>query len=81
MDKILISCLNEVGIQVDDTKDDIDLREYNLDSFTFLTFIVAVEEEYGVMIPDEYLRYDNIKSLKGFENMLHELINEEKQST
>ena len=81
MDKKLISCLNDVGIQVDDTQDDIDLREYNLDSFTFLTFIVAVEEKYDVMIPDEYLRYDNIKSLKGFETMLRELVSEDKQST
>lgn len=70
----LIECLNEVGVQVDITQKDIDLREYNMDSFTFIAFIVCVEEKLSITIPDEYLVYDNIQSLKGFSTMLEIIV-------
>lgn len=70
----IISCLIDLGIQINESKDDIDLRDYNLDSFVFMSFIVSVENKFNVIIPDEYLVYDNFKSLKGFSQLISDLI-------
>ena len=70
----IISCLVDVGIQIDTTKDDIDLTEYNLDSFVFMGFIVSVENKFNIVVPDEYLVYDNFRSLKGFTQLVADLM-------
>lgn len=49
---------------------DFDLEkclEYELDSITFMQFIVALEEEFDVEIPDGLLFYDGIET---FENII-----------
>lgn len=70
----IISCLVDVGIQIDTTKEDIDLTEYNLDSFVFMGFIVSVENKFNIVVPDEYLVYDNFRSLKGFTQLVADLM-------
>lgn len=59
----ILCCL---GIIVDDTDVDIDLSEYEIDSTLFVSFIVEVEREFNILIPDELLTIDSLSSLNGF---------------
>lgn len=71
----IVKILDETGIFVPyDYKDDIDLREYNIDSISFISFVVNVEEAFGISIPDEALLIDTLSSLNGFINMVDALI-------
>ena len=58
----ILCCL---GIIVDDDVD-IDLSEYEIDSTLFVSFIVEVEREFNILIPDELLTIDSLSSLNGF---------------
>ena len=52
----IIEALNNVGILVGvEDFDMIDLREYDMDSIMFVSFVVDLEEIFGISIPDEYL--------------------------
>ena len=67
----LIHCLEMVGVFVPyDEANDVDLTEYQIDSITFVSFMVEVEEHFDIMIPDEYLTYETIKSLNGYANLI-----------
>ena len=58
----ILCCL---GIIVDDDVD-IDLSEYEIDSTLFVSFIVEVEREFNILIPDELPTIDSLSSLNGF---------------
>lgn len=45
-----------------------------IDSITFISFIVDVENKFGITIPDELLSIMIIQSLNGFVGMLYELL-------
>ena len=69
--------VNGIYIEPDDTGEDIDLREYLVDSIQYVYFIVELEERLGVELPDEILIYDNLASLNGFVNMVAQFCEEE----
>ena len=47
--------LCDMGILVPDDNNDIDLSEYIIDSLQFISFIVEIENKFGIEIPDELL--------------------------
>ncbi len=49
-----------------DEQDDFSLSEYISDSVTFIQFIIAIEEEIGKDLPDDFLNYEILESAKGF---------------
>ena len=53
--------------------EDADLRNIIVDSFQFISFIMAIEDELNIEIPDELLVYDNLASASGFTEMLNTL--------
>lgn len=58
--------LAELGIECTQTEDeDLNLQEFIEDSFSFINFIVSIEEKFNVEIPDEYLSYETIQSMNG----------------
>lgn len=69
------NCLEESGIFTynDEIKDD-DLINYDMDSLTFVNFIVSLEEHLGVCIPDDYLTIDVLQSIDGFIILLEQLV-------
>ncbi len=77
--KQIFEILDENGIYIEpgDTGEDIDLREYLVDSIQYVYFIVELEERLGVELPDEILIYDNLASLNGFVNMVIQFCEEE----
>lgn len=70
--KQIFEIFDENGIYIAESEmqEDIDLREYLVDSIQFVYFIVELEERLGVELPDEILIYDNLSSLNGFINMV-----------
>lgn len=72
----LIQSLSLIGIIVDyDGKEDINLSEYIEDSIIFVQFIVEVEDQLGINIPDYLLSLDLLESLNGFAEMISEINN------
>lgn len=63
---LMYEVLEELGIECTQTdEDDLNLQEFIEDSFSFINFIVSIEEKFGVEIPDEYLSYETIQSMNG----------------
>lgn len=76
-EKLLIAIENS-GIEIPKiTTDDIDLTEYIVDSIQFVSMVINIEEELGVVLPDEFLLIDNFRSIIGLVNQLKELVEAE----
>ena len=75
MKETLIKALKEIGITLymEDFQQDFDLREYIVDSFQFVTFIVTLEDCLNLTFPDDLLTYDTISSSESFLNFLESL--------
>lgn len=71
---VVIKCLNNVGIVIDSEADDVNINDYSVDSITFISFIVEIENELNIEIPDGYLYADILKSLNGFVGFVEKLI-------
>lgn len=67
--------LYDMGFSID-LKNDVNLLEYGMDSLQFIEFVVSVEEEFDIVIPDEALLMDNISSLNGFITYIESIIEE-----
>lgn len=78
--EMIIECLRNVGILVDLDNGDTNINEYDVDSITFISFIVEIEETFDITIPDGYLYSELLKSLNGFTNFLEQLITEKEQT-
>ena len=76
----VIRCLNTVGILIDPTSDDVNLNDYDVDSITFISFIVEIEKEFDIEIPDGYLYVEILQSLNGFINLVEQLVDKRSQS-
>ncbi len=69
----IVECFNNIGILIDADQDNFILNEYILDSLTFVSMIVEIEEKFNVRIPDEYLSSNSLETYKDIENMLDKL--------
>lgn len=73
-DKLLVAIENS-GIDIPESiPDDLDLTEYISDSLQFVSLVINIEEELGIVLPDDFLLIDNFHSLTGLVNQLHELV-------
>lgn len=70
----IIECLDRVGILVEAEEDDVNVNDYGVDSISFISFIVEVEKEFNVEIPDGYLYVDVLQSLNGFVHLVEQLV-------
>lgn len=66
--------LKRAGVtEVDGLTGDTDLREWIVDSMMFISFIVELENEFSIQIPDNLLEYDTIASVDGLLNIIESL--------
>ena len=72
----LINTLQNVDIFIDDdfNDDDIDIRNYITSSIQFISFIVEIERDFNIEIPDEMLVIDNFSSLNELTEKISNLI-------
>lgn len=66
----LIKCLENVGVFVDTQEDDICIMDYGIDSIMLISIILEVEDEFDIIIPDEYLNFNTLSSLNGFSKLI-----------
>lgn len=59
----ILMCLNNIGIYVDSLDNEFNIQDYILDSITFITFIVELENMFDIEIPDMYLVPDEFKTI------------------
>lgn len=71
---IVIEELENLGIIIDDSQNDVDLLSMEIDSITFISFIVALEERFEIQFPDEYLTMEVMNSLNGFSELIYTLL-------
>jgi acyl carrier protein len=71
----LLGILEESGLYIDreSPEEDLDLREYIVDSVQFMGFIVEIENQFDIEIPDEVLAYDNLASLNGLTSVIESI--------
>ena len=72
----ILLCLEEIGVIIDSdiTSDEIDIVEYIEDSLMFIHFIVAIENEFCVSIPNEYLSLERLSSIDVLSNIILSLL-------
>lgn len=74
--KRLLQCFLNIGVVIDDTEDDIDLKEYIADSIQFITAIVEIEREFSIEFPDELLLFSVFDSFNGLVKIVESIVNE-----
>lgn len=79
---VVITSLAENGVHILEKEYiDVDLREYEIDSISFVSFIISLEEHLNISIPEEYLHIDVLQSLDGFVLLLEQLITDQTKKT
>lgn len=68
LDEILFS----VGIVVDTLDEDSTI---DMDSLTFVSLIVEIENTYGISVPSNMLVFDNWCTIKKIKQAIHSLMN------
>ncbi len=64
-EKRIAECLENVGIDTAAYGEDVALGDIIQDSLVFVSFIIEVEEEFGIQLDDEFLIVDNLKTIRG----------------
>lgn len=60
-------------------KDDIDLRDFIVDSVEFVSLIVEIEHEFVINLPDEFIEFDVLASLNGIISTIEALLCDKRQ--
>ncbi len=68
-DKIIEKVLQECKIDYSGDKD----KEMTLQSVQLVSLIVALEEEFDIEVPDEYMVFEALNTYHKIENMLREV--------
>jgi len=59
----------------EDFTENTDLREY-LNSIDFIKMVIAIEEVYGINLPDDFLMFEKISTLGKINLNIRELLGE-----
>lgn len=73
----LLSIFEELGVIIEE-EEDFDIQEYIVDSLVYMSFIVNMEQRFGIDIPDEFLLLSKMNSFNAYCESLLALINEDK---
>lgn len=66
-------CFENIGILIEND-DNFTLSEYIVDSLTYMTFLVELEQMFNVIIPDEFLCQEKLQSRQNVVNMIEILL-------
>ena len=65
---------NILGTNLEDADFNKNLEELGYDSLSFIELILAIEEKFLVKVPDDFLVFSKIKTLKDLEVFLEKII-------
>jgi len=72
----VISILNNVNINnvnIENIEMDF-ITENNIDSITFIEIIIYIEEEFDILVPDEYLLSEKLNTVSQIKTLVEKLI-------
>ena len=64
--------LKELGVNINDAETDF-ISENNIDSITFIEIILSLEEEFSVLIPEDYLLMENLNAVDKIAKLIEKL--------
>ena len=70
----ILSILNRMDINVEDNEADF-ITENNIDSITFIEIILSIEEEFSILVPDEYLIMEETNTVSKIAAFVVKIIN------
>ncbi len=73
-EKAIRNIMLRIGLFFDDVSIDDDIQYVFTNSLTFITFIIELEQEFNIEIPDDYLIPERLGSLRQLDNILVELL-------
>lgn len=75
--QVLIKILHDnFGVFIyNDEQEDFAINDYIPDSLSFIQFIIAIEEEIEMELPDDFLDIELLSSAKGFAEKINSFIN------
>lgn len=69
----ILSILRGMGINVEDNDSDF-ITENNIDSITFIEIILSIEEEFSILVPDEYLIMEEANTVSKITDFVEKVI-------
>jgi len=69
----ILNNLNLKDIHIENIETDF-IKENNIDSITFIEIIIYIEEEFDILIPDEYLLSEKLNTIYKIANLVSELV-------
>ena len=72
----LLQCFLNIGVVINDTEDDVDLKEYITDSVQFIAAIVEIERIFSIEFPDELLLFSVFDSFNGLVKIVESILKE-----
>lgn len=70
----ILSILKRMDINVEDNETDF-ITENNIDSITFIEIILSIEEEFSILVPDEYLIMEETNTVSKIAAFVDKIIN------
>mgnify|MGYP002596471458 CR=1 FL=1 len=70
----ILSILKRMDINVEDNEADF-ITENNIDSITFIEIILSIEEEFSILVPDEYLIMEETNTVSKIAAFVDKIIN------
>ena len=72
----LLQCFLNIGVVIDDTEDDVDLKEYITDSVQVIAAIVEIERIFSIAFPDDLLLFSVFDSFNGLVKIVESILKE-----
>lgn len=76
----ILQCFLNIGVVIDDAEEDVDLKDYIVDSIQFITAIVEIERVFSIEFPDELLLYSVFDSFNGLKKVVESIISESNEN-
>ena len=73
IEKAIKECFRNAGIFLASDCDDNALTRMDIDSFTFISLMVEIENHFEIAFPDEMLSKEMFSSLSGFAKLVAQL--------
>ncbi|WP_159886798.1 acyl carrier protein [Paenibacillus puerhi] len=68
--EIVSTVLKNAELELDHIEEHTDLRNFNLSSITAIELIVAVEERFGIIIPEDDLSIENVNTINKLRHLV-----------
>ena len=69
----IVNNLKNLGVNINDTEADF-ILENSIDSITFIEIIISLEEEFSILMPEEYLLMERTNTVSKIATIVEELV-------